>query len=666
LGKATRAALLVAPLVLQPSIVAAQGSDPPPGDGPQNLAQLDLEDLLRVKVDTVYAASKFVQEVAQAPASVSIITAEEIRDHDYRTLADILGHVRGFYVSYDRNYRYVGLRGFSRPGDYNSRILLLLNGHRLNDPIYDEALLGTESPIDVSLLDRVEVIRGPSSSLYGTSAFFAVVNLVTRSGRALSGVELEGQGGSQAFRNGRATTGGRTANGLEGLVSFSAFETRGNSRLYFPEFNEPPLSNGIVRNADGDRSTNLFASAAAHGFQLQMAYGSRTKKIPTASFGTSFDDPRSETTDARGLVDVQFTRAIHPRLTLQARASYDQYDYDGSYAYDEGIFLDGAHAAWATTEVALVRRFDRHNLTGGIEYRRNFRENQWSADWNGVVLDDRRQSSTAAAFVEDEFRINRHLLINGGVRWDRYFNSFGSTVNPRVGIIVFPSEGTALKVLYGRAFRAPNPFELYYEQGPRSMELGPERIVTNEVVWEQRVGRRLQLTASVFHNRVTDLITQRGGSLESVDGLYYANYGGLAATGMEWEAQLALPGRIRTRFAHAFQSATDDLLGGSAYNSPGQLSTIVVDLPIARSGLHASFNATYIGDRQTVRGIPVPAAFVSNLTLSRALPRSGLRLSLSLHNLFDAAYADPGAEEHRQLVIPQDGRTLNLRATWRF
>src|SRR6187200_432573 len=155
-------ATLFVVLLAVATAAAAQEASGQAASDPQQLTDLSLEDLLKLKVNTVYAASKFEQEIVQAPAAVSIITAEEIQNHGYRTLADVLRSVRGFYVSYDRNYSYVGVRGFQRPGDYNGRILLLVNGHQLNDTIFESALLGTESPIDLSVIDRVEVVRGPS------------------------------------------------------------------------------------------------------------------------------------------------------------------------------------------------------------------------------------------------------------------------------------------------------------------------------------------------------------------------------------------------------------------------------------------------------------------------------------------------------------------------
>src|SRR5437879_1245237 len=100
-----------------------------------DLSGMSLEELAKLKVDTVYGASKFLQKANDAPASVTVVTAEQIQKFGYRTLADLLRAVPGFYVIYDRNYTYVGVCGLSRPGDYNARILFLLARHRVNDNV---------------------------------------------------------------------------------------------------------------------------------------------------------------------------------------------------------------------------------------------------------------------------------------------------------------------------------------------------------------------------------------------------------------------------------------------------------------------------------------------------------------------------------------------------
>ena len=138
---------------------------------------------MSVRIDSVYGASGFKQKVTEAPASVTIITSEDIQRYGYRTLADILRNVPGFYVNYDRNYSYLGVRGFGLSGQYNNSIALLVDGHRLNDNIYDGNLIGTAFPVDVDLIDRVEVIRGPNSSLTSPAPFWGSSTSSQNTGR---------------------------------------------------------------------------------------------------------------------------------------------------------------------------------------------------------------------------------------------------------------------------------------------------------------------------------------------------------------------------------------------------------------------------------------------------------------------------------------------------
>ncbi|HLD24039.1 MAG TPA: TonB-dependent receptor plug domain-containing protein, partial [Sulfuricurvum sp.] len=140
-----------------------------------NLLQIPIEELMNIEITT---ASKFSQKISEAPSSVTVITSDEIKIYGYRNLADILSGVRGLYTTNDRNYEYVGVRGFNRPGDYNSRILLMVDGTRINDADYDTASIGQEFFLDIDLIKRIEIIRGPGSSIYGSNAFFGVINII--------------------------------------------------------------------------------------------------------------------------------------------------------------------------------------------------------------------------------------------------------------------------------------------------------------------------------------------------------------------------------------------------------------------------------------------------------------------------------------------------------
>lgn len=155
---------------------------------------LSIDSLLNTQIST---AAKYAQSASEAPASVTIISSEDIQRYGYRTLQDVFMRVFGFYVSNDRNYAYLGVRGFSRPTDYNNRIQLLINGHTLNENIFGSVSISTEFSIDLNAVERIEIVRGPGSALYGTSAMLAVVNIITKTGNSVDGLGVSGEAGNE-------------------------------------------------------------------------------------------------------------------------------------------------------------------------------------------------------------------------------------------------------------------------------------------------------------------------------------------------------------------------------------------------------------------------------------------------------------------------------------
>ncbi len=642
-------------------------------DTPASLVPVGEEMILFQEITSVYGASKYEQKVTEAPSSVSIITSSEIKNHGYRTLAEILQSVTGFYVTYDRNYSYLGVRGFGRPGDYNSKILLLIDGHRMNDNIYDSALIGTEGLLDVDLIDRVEVIRGPGSSLYGSNAFFSVVNIITRRGRNLKGAEVSGEAGSYRTSKGRLSYGDRHQNGVEAIISGSGYGSKGQS-LYYPEYDTPATNNGVTDHTDYDRSQSLFTNVAFGDFTLQGAYSSRTKGIPTGAFGTDFNNTANKSVDIRSYGDLKYRHSVDAKTDLTARLYYDYYKYWGDYAYYTDPNLgalnrDVTYGSWWGGEVKLnTRLWDIHRFIVGAEFQDNLRQDQQNFDVDpyNIYLDDARKSRIWASYLQDEITISRAVILNAGVRYDHY-STFGGTTNPRLALIVSPAEKSTIKLLYGSAFRAPNVYELYYSYPNFSLpnpDLNPEKIKTAEVVFEQYLGEHFRASLSGYRYTITNLINY---DIDEATGYFiFKNLDKVSANGGELELDGRWQSGLEVRMSYALQKTKDEATGDSIANSPGQMAKIALTVPLLPEKVFASIDERFMGGRKTVSGDTVPGFYITNLTLFSQNIVQRLEASVSVYNVFDKVYGDPVTLDFAQKTIQQDGRSYRVKITYAF
>src|SRR5437016_1576060 len=189
---------------------------------------------------TVSTAALHAQLLQDAPASVTVITREDITKYGYRTLAEALNGARGMFITFDRTYHYLGVRGFSLPGDYGSRLLLLVNGQSLTDNILGQSVwFGQDFPLDMSLVKRIEIVRGPSSALYGTSGIFLTINVVTFSSEELNASEVRAEVGSLGEKKFQATACMSLGHRATLLLSGSLFNDTGQCAIDLPEDNSP-------------------------------------------------------------------------------------------------------------------------------------------------------------------------------------------------------------------------------------------------------------------------------------------------------------------------------------------------------------------------------------------------------------------------------------------
>jgi iron complex outermembrane receptor protein len=647
---------------------------PAPAGAQTALRDLTIEELMSLDAGMVFGASERLQPVTEAPASVTFITAQEIARFGYRSLADILHSVRGLYVTDDRNYSYIGIRGFGKPGDYNSRILLLINGHRVNDNIIGQAEIGTEFGLDPAMFDRVEIIRGPASSLYGDSAFFAVVNVITRSGGSLHGGSVTLEAGTLGTQLLRASAGRQLANGVDVAVSGTFTRSDGVRRLYFPAFDTAATNHGIAEGLDGEGIGQLYGRLTFKGLDVTGAYGSRQRDVPTASIGSVFNEQvwREETTDRHTLVDALYAQAIgDTRLTV--RGSYDQLSYDATYPLAVGqdadpalvAQVDGLGTRWSAG-AGLSRVFRGHQtLRTGVEFIANVNQNQ-RARFIGDAepfLDSNRSSRQVAAYVQHEIKLSRAVIINGGLRYDRY-PAF-ERVTPRAALIVLPSPTQSLKYLYGNAFRAPNESELNETYGGEQVRfLRPESIDTHEVVWERYASGHVRTAVSAYWYKADRLITPTFDD-STLAGVTYVNQGQVRAKGLEFEAQLRLRRETLTLVSYAIQDAVDQETDLALPNSPRHVVKARLSLPGPTPRSFVSVEGLYLSSRATLAGQRVSGAATLNVHVVQSIGRSW-ELFGGAQNLFDRKYFDPASSQHRQDAIERNGRTARIGLTWKF
>ena len=640
-----------------------------------------IEELLNLEVPTVYSASKREQSITNAPASVTIITADEIAKFGYRNLADVLGSIRGVHVIYDRNYHHIGLQGFNRPGDYDSRILKLIDGQRVNENVYGSGQSGTDSLIDLDIIERIEFVRGPGSALYGTSAFFGTINIITRNAESIDGVEASVGYGSDDSYHTRLAYGNTFDNGISAVVSGSFFDDPGAKRLFYEEFDDPSTNNGVAVKADGDRAGRFFSNFSYGDFNLQAAFSQRRKVVPTAAFFTIFNTRDTWTQEEQALLSLSYSKDVLTDAVVNGRAYFSHYAYKGEYLYDYRLLPSDppdivSNQDFATGQViggemhGTKTIFDRHYVTVGGEFRSNFRQDQvnYEGDPKFYYLNAKKSTVEGGLYFQGEAALHENVMFTGGLRYD-HFEAFGGTWNPRVALVISPVETSTLKLVYGRAYRAPSAYELYYEYDDgftsvlRNPDLSEETVSTYEIIAEHFFTDRLYGTVSSYYYEVKDLISfvDIGGSISQ-----FQNRGKTTAIGMSTELSYSTPNGFLARGSYAYQRAKDDATGTRLTNSPLHLAKFNLSVPFFDQLFNVGFEAQYTASMTAALGNHVDDFWVTNLTvLSNKLYRN-LELSVSIYNLADTSYGHPGSLDHVQGVLPQDGRTFRLKASYRF
>jgi outer membrane receptor for ferrienterochelin and colicins len=636
------------------------------------LYDLPLDQLVNVEV---VSASRFKQKSSEAPSAVDVVTAEDIRSFGWRTLADALNAMRGLVIRNDRNYSYLGNRGFSRTGDYNTRVLIMVDGRRMNDATYDTGYMAEEFMVDMNLIERIEYIPGSGSSVYGANALLGVVNVITKKGKDFDGFRVSGEAGSLDTYRGRATFGKQWKNGADLLINGSQYFSHGADKLFFPEFSG--INGGIAQDMDIERTSRVFSKFSYGDFALRGGYVDRYKRIPTASFGSLFNDKENYTVDRQAYVDLDYLTQVNTNLGLEARAFHHWYDYHAITAYDINAGIgpfsrvlnyDAVDTRWWGGELKLTgAQFAHHKWIAGVEVQYDQRQHLIDYDINPFKpnLNSNRNGWRAGVYVQDEYRITDNLLINAGLRLDHHHLINSLQLNPRIGLIWDITPAFTAKLLYGSAFRAPNTYERDYDL-PEANKANPnnkeELIKSYEAVAEWYPGSGLKLLGTLFYNDLSKVLVQDPVSLKFVNTGKFHTYGFELGAEKRWDNNRS----FKLTWTHNY-TRDETLNGGSwAPDSPKNLVKLHYAEPLFNDTLRLGFEEIFIDQRRTLANNIASGYHLFNINLAVTKPLYGFQASLGLYNVLDQRFKVLGGSEHTQDTLSMDGRTVRFRLEYGF
>jgi outer membrane receptor for ferrienterochelin and colicins len=633
----------------------------------------------------VTGATRSIETLSTAPASVTLVSKGEIWAFGYQRLTEAVSSVRGLYASDDLNYEAIGIRGFSRPGDYTNRVLVVRDGHPMNDNWAGSGAVGRDFAPELDDVSRVEIVRGPGSTFFGPGAFFGVIQVVSDppgvGPPVRGGGNLSSSGGATAFAHGSQTAGPVAAS-----LHASVYDSEGRT-LRFDEFRETP-SRGEVVGADGEQAYRTALRLAAGTAALDAQYSYRSKDVPTAPFATVFDPAQNDETDRRvtntedrrGYVEGRWRGGAGP-IGIETRGAYDYQSYDGVFPYDDGtgdsfVFTDAGGGRWLTGETRLSFTGFSQKLTIGGEVASHRVEQSFDDLADGSDdFSDEREFTNASAYGVEQVNLGERAIISAGVRADRFGWRNDVAVSPRLGLVVKPYRGGYTKAVAGRAFRSPSTYELFYNDdgltqvAPESLD--PETVWTGELEHTHELDPRSYVIASLFGSQIRDLINlgvNEDGLLE-----YENSSDEILAIGGEVELRLtARSGAFAGLAASYARLETDamaqppDLSPIEEVNSASVAGAVRGFWPVLAERLGLAAEVVYNSPRPRRDGTDAAPAVLTRVYASGRLRGTGLLYRLGVTNVLDWDWSAPVGPEYRQQSIRQEPRTVHAQVIYQI
>ncbi len=631
----------------------------------EKVDDFDLMELLDTKIST---ASQIEEQALNAPLSVVTITKEKIALFGYETINEVLQDAPGFFSRTDMFYDYAGVRGVERLSSYGGSITLLINGHKINEVVFDAAFYGVDRFLNLKNVERIEIVKGPVSAMYGTGSMLAAVNIITKDPVRNTGGGLDFTYGSlekkrlQGYYNAAF---GDVAISVNGAMSDSDGDDP-----YFPEYDSPENNNGIAENLDWEKYWGLYSTIEWKDFEFSFFWGNRNKGIPTAAWFTDFNNPNLSYRDRKYFTELKYKKQIFPNLNLDVEAGFDDYFYKGVYPYFEDDYVDyydsGTGRVFSASTDLTWDINSANRLVGGVEYLDIFKNDYrlWMTGEEFLYAD--YPYKLVSLFAEDSWQLYENLKLMSGLRYDIYSKDENS-FSPRFTLVYNPFENSSIKLIYGQAYRIPNIYErFYFEEGKSkpNPNLKPEKIKSAELRFEKIFFNNFIVDLGFFHNWIDDFINQ---AMDHRDNLaQFVNKESFEMQGLELIFIVKASDMTSVDLNYTYNISSKKNGQNLVLNMPDHIFKLAFSHNPFKN-LLVSANLYYETSRETFAMKETGDYYLLNLYTAYKIPIENsiikdFHISFKVRNLLDLKYKLPAGNEHLQEMLPQRGREIRLSA----
>ena len=656
----------------------------------------------------------------QSAGVTSVITADQIKDMGATEIHEVLESVPGVHVGFQEStydYKYT-MRGISN--NTNSQVLMLLNGTRITTPFRGTLPTGLELPVEA--IEKIEVIRGPGSALYGADAFAGVINIITKKANDINGTKVGVRAGAWDTQSSWLQHGTKWS-GWDVAGSLQYQHTAGDDERTVNADTQSTFDKLLRTNASrAPGALNTRYETLNGHFNMQRKHwdlgfwGFNSMDAGTRAGGAGSLDPNGAVNTQAYLGDARFsTEDWLDKWELSAHLSYLHTNVDAQFQLfpdntvlpigaDGNIktaglfhfvsFPQGVNAALGRVEnipsldlAADFKGFVEHKIHIGSGFRYEEITASEAKNYGTGVIDGSQRvvggylttvtntpfvylpdthRTIWSAVLQDEWQFAKNWQLTAGIRYDDY-SDFGATVNPRAGLVWDINSKVTTKLLYGRAFRAPNFSEQGSQNNPvllGNRNLNPETISTYEWAFDYRPVESLRTAVNVYYYQIKDLISSVRDVNQSTSTFQNNGNQNGYGTEFEWNWQMAKDWGLAGNYAwqHAINESTNmSVIGVPEHHVYSTLTWRFMPKWQMQPRLN------WIGGRDSRVGDtrPLPDYATVDLTIRGKKLFGHLNMAASLRNAFDANGREPASMQLPE-NIPLAGRSFYFETSVDF